>query len=66
MDTDRRIADLTNKISARDGKPGYKRNVEAMRTELLRLNKAKAQKSASSSPAVESQESALTDEAPAE
>lgn len=32
-----RIAQIQERIAARDGKPGYKRNVEALKLELERL-----------------------------
>lgn len=41
MTTERRIADIQAKIAERAGKPGYKRNVEAMRTELAKLQSEK-------------------------
>lgn len=34
-----RIADLEQRLAARDGKPGYKRNCIAIKAELARLRR---------------------------
>lgn len=39
---DQRIAQLQSTIAARQGRPGYARNVAAMRAELAKLQAAKA------------------------
>lgn len=58
-----RIAQIQDMITARDGKPGYKRNVIALKAELARLTEIQdlqtfaALAAESSSPMLESQDS---------
>ena len=71
LDVNRRIADLQNRIAARDGKPGYKRNVAALKAELAKLQKDIATQAVESSSRTEptqesvAEEPGLTAEAPA-